>query len=75
LLRIYTRIRNSKKSGAALVPMRQEVCGGCHMYLRPQIVNEIMAGEKIHTCQHCGRLLYHPENFEESGNGGAQAVG
>jgi len=65
LLRMYNRIRTNKKTGAAVVPMKDEVCAGCHMYLRPQIVNEVLAGEKIHTCQHCGRLLYHPENFHE----------
>lgn len=73
LVRLYQRIRANKKTGAAAVPLNNEVCGGCHMYLRPQIVNEVMAGETIHTCQHCGRLLYHRDNFEDSPEGnGAQ---
>lgn len=65
LLRQYTRIRISKGAGAALVPMRNEACGGCHMHILPQIVNEILAGHKVRTCQHCGRLLYHPDNFHD----------
>ena len=69
LMRRYTRIRKSKKSGAAVVPMREEVCGGCQLYLTPQIVNEVMAGKKIHSCSHCGRLLYFPENFREENVG------
>jgi uncharacterized protein len=72
LLMKYNRIRKSKNGGAAVVPLNDEVCGGCHMYLRPQIVNEVLAGEKVHTCQHCGRLLYHRENFEDENVGAEQ---
>lgn len=65
LLQRYQRIRNSRKSGPALVPLNGETCGGCHMHERAQIVNEVIAGENIHACQHCGRLLYYPANFED----------
>ena len=65
LLQRYQRIRSSRKSGPALVPLNGETCGGCHMHERAQIVNEVIAGENIHTCQHCGRLLYYPANFED----------
>lgn len=65
LLSRYSRIRSSKKTGAALVPLRNDSCSGCHMRVTPQIVNEIMAGDKIHTCHHCGRLLYHAENLDD----------
>lgn len=65
LFRRYSRIRQGMGSGAALVPMNGEVCGGCHMHLRPQMVNEVLAGEKMHTCPHCGRLLYYPANFSD----------
>jgi predicted nucleic acid-binding Zn-ribbon protein len=34
------------------------------MTITPQIVNEIMAG-KVHTCAHCGRLLFHKDNFPQ----------
>jgi hypothetical protein len=60
LLRQYVRIRKSKKKGAAAVPLRGEVCGGCQMHVPPQVQNETMAG-KVHSCKHCGRLLYNPE--------------
>ena len=26
----------------------------------------IAAGKNVHACQSCGRLVYHPENFEAS---------
>lgn len=67
LLSRYTRIRRSIKTGPAVVPINNEYCSGCHMMVTPQIINELIAGHKIHACSHCGRLLYHADNF-----GGAQ---
>lgn len=61
----YERLRKKFPSGDILVPMKDEVCTGCNMHLRPQIVNEILQGHKIHGCQHCGRLLFHPDNFSD----------
>ncbi len=66
LLKRYYRIRKSKPDGVAIVPLNGEVCGGCHMNERAQIVNEVIAGEKFHSCQHCGRLLYYAPNFDEA---------
>lgn len=66
LLSRYDRLRKKFRSGSVVVPMREEVCTGCNMHMRPQIVNEILQGNKIHACQHCGRLLYHPENFADA---------
>lgn len=53
----YDRIRKTHKQSAAVVPLRGESCSGCNMGIRPQLVNEILAGE-IRACNHCGRLLY-----------------
>jgi hypothetical protein len=64
LLSRYNRIRVSKKTGAAVVPLNGSTCVGCNMTITPQIVNEIMAG-KVHTCAHCGRLLFHKDNFPQ----------
>lgn len=66
LLARYQRIRSSKKTGAAVVPLNGEVCSGCHMHVPPQIVNEVLAG-KLHACAHCGRLLYDRDNFPDNG--------
>ena len=64
LLRRYDRLRAKFRTGTVVVPLREEVCTGCNMHVRPQIVNEVLEGSKIHSCQHCGRLLYHAENIE-----------
>jgi len=65
LLARYKRIRASKKTGSALVPLNGEVCSGCNMRVTPQVVNEVLEGKKVHTCAHCGRLLYERGNFTD----------
>ena len=65
LMARYMRIRRSIKTGPAVVPLRGSTCMGCHMAVTPQIANEILAGDKIHTCAHCGRLLYEPVNYQD----------
>jgi predicted nucleic acid-binding Zn-ribbon protein len=62
-VRKYERIRAAHSGGRAVVPMEGESCGGCHVTLRPQIVNEVLAGDKMHSCSQCGRLLYFPGNI------------
>ena len=76
-LRKYDRIRTAHSGGKALVPMEGESCGGCHMILRPQIVNEVLAGDKVHACSQCGRMLFYPGNLgmAEILEGSGQDVG
>lgn len=47
-----------KREGTAVVPVVNESCGGCHMTMTPQTVNEIRIGEKMIVCESCGRILY-----------------
>ena len=63
-LRHYYRIRASKKSGPAVVPLNGEYCSGCHMRVTPQNVNEVLANKKLIPCMHCGRLLYNKDEEE-----------
>jgi predicted nucleic acid-binding Zn-ribbon protein len=58
LMHHYSRIRSRMKTGRVVVPLNDEVCTGCHMKVIPQVVNELLAGDKLHTCKNCGRLLY-----------------
>ena len=74
LLSRYERLRKKFRTGSVVVPLRDEVCTGCNMHVRPQIVNEVLQGNKIHACQNCGRLLYHPENFEDVPEGTEEAA-
>ena len=64
LLSKYRRIRANKLSGPAVVPLRGEICSGCNMNVRAQIINEVLAGE-IRACSQCGRLLYDKDRMSE----------
>ena len=65
LLSRYDRIRGSMGGGRAVVALNFETCTGCHMRQLPQVVNELMAGDKMHTCAHCGRILFHRDNYDD----------
>lgn len=53
----YLRIVE-KKHGLALVQIQGEICGGCRIQLRPQVLNEIYQGETMILCDNCSRILY-----------------
>ncbi|MDK1021435.1 MAG: C4-type zinc ribbon domain-containing protein [Candidatus Hydrogenedentes bacterium] len=74
LLSRYKRLRSRFLTGTVVVPLRDDVCTGCNMHMRPQIVIEVLQGDKIHSCQQCGRLLYHPENIEDAPEGTEEAA-
>ncbi len=46
------------RNGLALVPVNDGCCGGCMIALSPQIINASGMGDRIVTCDHCGRILY-----------------
>ncbi|HMO49785.1 MAG TPA: C4-type zinc ribbon domain-containing protein [Kiritimatiellia bacterium] len=53
----YTRIFNNK-GDYALVPVENGTCGGCHMKVPPQLVQDAKRGDTMVSCSYCGRLLY-----------------
>ena len=57
ILARYERILAAKE-GLALVPVRGEACGGCHMVLPPQMINEIHLATRLIPCESCARILY-----------------
>ncbi len=59
LLSQYERILKGLE-GLALVPVMHNSCGGCHMELPPQVVNETQSHDKWIVCQSCARILYWP---------------
>jgi predicted nucleic acid-binding Zn-ribbon protein len=41
-----------------LVPVDSGSCGGCHMKLPPQLVQDAKRGTAMISCSYCGRILY-----------------
>lgn len=53
----YERVLRSK-GDLAIVPVRHENCGGCHLHLTPQLVHDARYGGELASCEYCGRILY-----------------
>jgi predicted nucleic acid-binding Zn-ribbon protein len=66
LYQLYEKIRKAKKNGPGAVPVLNDSCSGCYMQIPPQVVNELIAGDRIITCQSCSRILYWEENVRET---------
>ena len=54
---VYTRLINNQ-DGLAIVPVIDGACGGCHLSLRPQTINEIKRAQDLVTCERCSRIFY-----------------
>ena len=56
LVAVYERVRRGKGAGT-VVAVRSRACSGCFKQLPPQLVQEIRRGERVITCDSCGRIL------------------
>jgi len=56
-LSFYQKIRRWAKNTTA-VPVRNQACMGCFMAISDKIYADVIKGEEITTCPHCGRILY-----------------
>ncbi|HEX5671000.1 MAG TPA: zinc ribbon domain-containing protein [Sulfuricurvum sp.] len=65
-LSFYQKIRRWAKNTTA-VPVRNQACMGCYMAISDKVYAEVIKGEEITTCPHCGRLLYLEPASEEIG--------
>lgn len=53
---VYERIHKGK-GGAVVVSVKKRACGACYKALPPQRIQEIKIGDRIITCDSCGRML------------------
>jgi len=60
ILAQYDRILSSR-DGLAIVTVKGNSCGGCNMFVPPQVINLIKMYERIVTCEMCNRMLYIEE--------------
>lgn len=62
----YEKIRVWAKNTTA-VPVKKQACYGCFMKLNDKVYAEVLTGEDVITCPHCGRILYsEPEDVPEA---------
>jgi hypothetical protein len=60
LLATYERVRKGR-GNTVMVAIRKRACGACHKSVPPQIIQEIRKGDKVYTCDNCGRMLIWTE--------------
>jgi len=56
-LSFYQKIRRWAKNTTA-VPVRNQACMGCYMVISDKVYSDVIKGEDITTCPHCGRILF-----------------
>ena len=60
----YRKIADSHK-GIALAEAKDELCGACHVRIRPQVYTDLLLTETIMFCDSCSRILFIQETQEE----------
>jgi len=56
--RLYDRARK-RYGGVAVSDGTEGRCSACHLDIRLQVFQELRRGEKLLTCEYCGRILYY----------------
>ena len=56
LLATYERVKKGR-GDQVVVAIKKRACGACYKGIPPQIIQEIRLGDKIYTCDNCGRIL------------------
>ncbi len=55
---VYNRMATRSRDGIAVAEVKGGACSACFMSLRPQMLLEIKANDRIITCESCARILY-----------------
>lgn len=61
-MKIYERVAIMRE-GLAVVEVREELCLGCRVKIRPQVYEEVRTGVGLRQCDSCTRFLYVAEEF------------
>lgn len=65
LLARYNLLKD-KRNGVVVAVVERPACTGCNINLPPQLFNELLKGNKLHTCPSCQRILYHVPPEQQS---------
>jgi uncharacterized protein len=68
---LYERVRKGR-NGRALAEVRNGMCTGCNVLLRPQLYNNVRANEALYECENCARILFYVEPVESGEEPGDQ---
>jgi predicted nucleic acid-binding Zn-ribbon protein len=60
LLSTYERVKQGR-GDQVVVTIKKRACGGCFKAIPPQKIQEIREGNRIFTCDNCGRILIWTE--------------
>ena len=73
VLNTFERL-SKKNPGNAISDATKGRCTSCHLEIRPQLFQDLRRGDKLFSCENCGRiLLYNPPVAVEPANGGPVA--
>ena len=64
LMRRYNSWR-TRRGGSLVAVIDGQSCGGCHLTLPPQLINDVRKKKELLTCNSCGRILYWKDEEEE----------
>lgn len=56
-LQTYEKLRRGK-GGLAVVTVRENLCGGCHVNVTANVLRQARTGTDLTNCPTCGRILY-----------------
>lgn len=63
VLKVYDRIRRNLR-GMTVVPVKKGACSGCFHVIPLQVVMQIRQGQRLVSCESCGRILILEEGLE-----------
>jgi predicted nucleic acid-binding Zn-ribbon protein len=61
LIRYYQKMRSTNIRMNIVVPVLNFVCQGCFMQVTKSILGDLITGDSVIVCEHCGRLLFITE--------------
>ena len=65
ILAFYEKVRNWA-GNTAVVAVKKQACYGCYMKINDKAYTEVIRGEEIANCPHCGRILYLEKETAEA---------
>ncbi|MXZ75680.1 MAG: hypothetical protein F4207_10835 [Gemmatimonadetes bacterium] len=63
VLKVYDRIRRNLR-GMTVVPLKKGACSGCFHVIPLQVIMQIRQGQRLVSCESCGRILILEEGLE-----------